>query len=82
MQINKTKIIGTIGPASNKKSMLIKLVKAGLNVARLNFSHGTYEDHQKVVTMIRVVSKELNTPVAILLDLQGPKIKKRRPGNS
>jgi pyruvate kinase len=75
MQINKTKIIGTIGPASNKKSMLIKLVKAGLNVARLNFSHGTYEDHQKVVTMIRVVSKELNTPVAILLDLQGPKIR-------
>jgi len=72
---NKTKIIGTIGPASNSKTMIIKLVKAGLNVARLNFSHGTHEDHQKVVTIIREVSKELNTPIAILADLQGPKIR-------
>jgi pyruvate kinase len=75
MKVNKTKIVGTIGPASNSKSMITKLVKAGLNVARLNFSHGTYEGHQKVVNIIREVSEDLNTPIAILLDLQGPKIR-------
>lgn len=75
MKNNKTKIIGTIGPASNNKTMLKKLIKAGLNVARLNFSHGTYEDHEKVVKMIRELSNELNLPIGILLDLQGPKIR-------
>jgi pyruvate kinase len=71
----KTKIIGTIGPASSEKPILEKLISAGLNVARLNFSHGSYEDHNKVIGRIRSISREMNKPVGILLDLQGPKIR-------
>ena len=71
----KTKIIATIGPASNTKSMLKKLAKAGMNVARLNFSHGSYKEHGKVIRRIRSLSEELEQPIGILLDLQGPKIR-------
>ena len=71
----KTKIIATIGPASNTKSMLNRLIKAGMNVARLNFSHGDYKEHEQVIKKIRSLSDELNKPVGILLDLQGPKIR-------
>ncbi len=72
---NKTKIIATIGPASNKKVVLKKMVSAGMNVARLNFSHGSYEDHGKVIKRIRTISVEMKRPLGILLDLQGPKIR-------
>ncbi len=72
---NKTKIIATIGPSSNSKPVLKKLILAGMNVARLNFSHGNYKDHEKVINSIRALSKEMNRPVGILLDLQGPKIR-------
>jgi len=72
---NKTKIVATVGPASNSKEMLLALVKEGVDVFRLNFSHGTHEDHLKVVHIIREVNKELGSAVSILLDLQGPKIR-------
>lgn len=72
---NKTKIIATIGPASNNRDTLEKMLRAGVNVVRLNFSHGTYEQHGDVIKMIRSLSRELNRPVGILLDLQGPKVR-------
>lgn len=71
----KTKIIATVGPASASKEVIEGLVRAGANVLRLNFSHGTREGHGKVITTIREVSEALGQPVAILLDLQGPKIR-------
>lgn len=69
------KIVATIGPASDSVETLESLVKAGMNVARLNFSHGTHEQHQMRVNRIRAVSKRLDKPVGILQDLQGPKIR-------
>jgi pyruvate kinase len=69
------KIIATIGPASQKNVILREMIKAGMNVARLNFSHGTHEEHQSVFNTIREISKELDIPVAILADLCGPKIR-------
>lgn len=71
----KTKIVATIGPASNSRSMLGKLAAAGMNVARLNFSHGNYETHSEVIRTIRSISRMMSRPVGILLDLQGPKIR-------
>ena len=71
----KTKIVATIGPSSNSKAVLKKLISSGLNVARLNFSHGSHEEHSEVIKRIRALSKELNKPIGILLDLQGPKIR-------
>jgi pyruvate kinase len=70
-----TKIVCTIGPASDSKEKLTEMVKAGMNVARLNFSHGTYENHAELIRKIREVSAELGEPIAILQDLQGPKIR-------
>jgi len=72
---NKTKIVATIGPSSNSRPVLKKMIAAGMNVARLNFSHGNYEDHGDVIKCIRSLSREMNKPVAILADLQGPKIR-------
>jgi pyruvate kinase len=72
---NKTKIVATIGPASNSKEMLRALVKEGVDVFRLNFSHGTHADHQKVINYVREINEELGSTVALLLDLQGPKIR-------
>jgi len=72
---NKTKIIATIGPASSSISTLRRMISAGMNVARLNFSHGTYDQHFEVIQTIRGLSEEMNRSVAILLDLQGPKIR-------
>ncbi|MFN8353026.1 MAG: pyruvate kinase [Spirosomataceae bacterium] len=71
----KTKIVATVGPASNTKEMLIKLAQAGVNVFRLNFSHGTHADHQKVINFIREINQEYGFNAAILQDLQGPKIR-------
>ncbi|NMB65700.1 MAG: pyruvate kinase, partial [Spirochaetes bacterium] len=73
--MRKTKIVCTIGPASESKEMIIQLVKAGMNVARLNMSHSTQELHAQHIALIREVSKELNVPIGILADLQGPKIR-------
>src|SRR6478609_1723902 len=79
---NKTKIVATVGPASNSKEMLISLVKEGVDVFRLNFSHGSHDDHFKVINFVREINKELGTSVALLQDLQGPKIRvnEMRPG--
>jgi pyruvate kinase len=71
----RTKIVCTIGPASNSLPVLKKMIKAGMNVARLNFSHGTYEQHSKLIKLIRQASKELGVIVSILQDLQGPRIR-------
>jgi len=67
--------VATIGPASESEQALESLINAGMNVARLNFSHGTHEQHQAKVAIIRAVSKKLGMPVGILQDLQGPKIR-------
>ena len=69
------KIVGTIGPATQSPDMLEKLIRAGLNVARLNFSHGSHKDHLQVIQSIRKISSDLNAPVSLLQDLQGPKIR-------
>ena len=71
----KTKIVATIGPASSSKENLLKLVKAGADIFRLNFSHGTHDDHQKVVDRITAIIEEYDVPIGILADLQGPKIR-------
>ena len=73
--IRRTKIVCTIGPASDTEEMIAKLIAAGMNVARLNFSHGTAEYQRELVRRIKRVRKALNKPVAILQDLQGPKIR-------
>jgi len=72
---NKTKIVATVGPTSNSKEMLRALLKEGVDVFRLNFSHGTHEDHLKVINNVRELNEELGTSVALLQDLQGPKIR-------
>ncbi|WP_413568013.1 pyruvate kinase [Bdellovibrio sp. HCB117] len=71
----RAKIVATIGPATRDEKNLEKAIKAGMNVARLNFSHGSHEDHLKVIYSLRKLSQELRAPVAILQDLQGPKIR-------
>lgn len=71
----KAKIVATIGPASESEEILEKLILAGVNVARLNFSHGTHEQHAERITCIRKVSEKLGICVGILQDLQGPKIR-------
>ncbi|OGE29277.1 hypothetical protein A2867_05350 [Candidatus Daviesbacteria bacterium RIFCSPHIGHO2_01_FULL_40_11] len=71
----RTKIVATIGPASSHPTTLRALIKAGLNVARLNFSHGTYEERKEQINSIRSIAKELNRPVAIMADLQGSKLR-------
>jgi len=71
----RTKIVATIGPASSSPDVLRQMISAGLNVARLNFSHGSYEDHGNMVKLLRSLSKEMDLPLTILQDLQGPKIR-------
>ncbi len=73
--IKKTKIVCTIGPASESEEMLEKLMRAGMNVARLNFSHGTHDEHQQRIDRIKGVSEKLNYPIAIMLDTKGPEIR-------
>ena len=73
--IKKTKIVATIGPATESVEMLEKLVDAGLNVMRLNFSHGDFVEHQKRVDNIKKVMKKTGKTVAVLQDLSGPKIR-------
>lgn len=73
--MRKTKIVCTIGPASGDVETLKELIKAGMNVARINFSHGSYPEQEKFITAVRQARKELNIPVAMLLDMQGPEIR-------
>ena len=73
--LRKTKIVGTIGPASESEEMLEKLMRAGLNVTRINFSHGGYEENGQKIENIKNVRKKLNRPVALLLDTKGPEIR-------
>jgi len=71
----RTKIVATLGPASSSREIVLELARAGMNVARLNFSHGTHEDHAKSVAFVRDVSDEVGTPIAVIADLQGPKVR-------
>jgi pyruvate kinase len=73
--VRRTKIIATIGPASLEARVLSRMIRAGMDVARLNFSHGTYRDHARAIRRIRAASKRLGKPVGLLLDLQGPRIR-------
>ena len=70
--MRKTKIICTIGPASENEQTLTAMCKAGMNVARLNFSHGTHEEHKKKIDLIKSVRENLDLPIAIMLDTKGP----------
>lgn len=71
----RAKIVATLGPSSDGEEILTKLVQAGMDIARLNFSHGSYEEHKKRIDIIRKVSSQLNKPITILQDLQGPKLR-------
>ena len=71
----RTKIVCTIGPASDSEEMIAKLIASGMNVARLNFSHGTLDYHRTIISRLKKLRKDLRKPVAILMDLQGPKIR-------
>lgn len=73
--LHRTKIVATIGPASNSRDTILAMAKAGMSVARLNFSHGSYADHTHMIQLLRGVSQELNMPITLLQDLQGPKIR-------
>src|SRR3974377_2155952 len=79
---HKTKIVGTIGPASESPEMLKRLLRAGLNVARLNFSHGEFADHRERIARIRAAQSATGRRVTILADLPGPKMRlgKIEPG--
>ena len=70
--MRKTKIICTIGPACENEETLTEMCLAGMNVARLNFSHGSHEEHQKKIDLIRRVREKLELPIAIMLDTKGP----------
>lgn len=80
-QVRRAKIVATLGPASNSEEMIRQLLRAGMDVVRLNFSHGTHPDHARVIERIRRVAADENRPVAILQDLQGPKIRTGRLKN-
>lgn len=73
--MRRTKIVATIGPASEKPEILRSLILAGIDVARLNFAHGTYEEHRERIRNIRRLSEEIGKPIAILQDLPGPKLR-------
>lgn len=73
--IRRTKIVGTIGPASESEEMLTKLVNAGLDIARINFSHGGYEENEEKINAIKNVRKNLKKPIGLMLDTKGPEIR-------
>src|SRR5437763_15594353 len=75
MSFRHSKIVCTIGPASRSPKMIDRLLRAGMDVARLNFSHGSHEEHAKNISMLRAAAVEHEKPIAILADLQGPKIR-------
>ena len=73
--MQKTKMIFTIGPASDNEEIIRKFIKIGMSAARLNFSHGTHETHKEKIDLIKKVREDLNSPTAIILDIKGPKIR-------
>ena len=73
--MRRTKIICPLGPASSNRKTVEKMIEAGMNVARLNFSHGTHEGHQKYIDMVKTIRKERGCPLAIMLDTKGPEIR-------
>jgi len=75
--MRKTKIVCTIGPASENEEVLTQMCLAGMNVARLNFSHGTYPEHEKKIALIKAVREKLDLPIAIMLDTKGPEYRIR-----
>ena len=75
--MRKTKVICTIGPSSENEEVLTKMMEAGMNVARLNYSHGSHEEHQKKIELIKRVREKLNLPIAIMLDTKGPEYRIR-----
>lgn len=70
-----TKIVATMGPSSTTPERIAELFKAGVDVFRMNFSHGSHEDHKARYDIIRVLEKEFNHPIAVMCDLQGPKLR-------
>lgn len=75
MTLRKTKIVATLGPSSNSEEMLARMIMAGVNVVRLNFSHGSAEEHINRAEIVRAIASKLNRPIGVLCDLQGPKIR-------
>src|SRR3989442_11123294 len=75
MSFRHSKIVCTIGPATRSPRMIDRLLRAGMDVARLNFSHGSHEEHAKSISLLRAAAIEHEKPIAILADLQGPKIR-------
>lgn len=73
--VNKAKMIATFGPAIASKDIFLDIIRSGVDVIRFNFSHGTYEDHEKGFNMVKQVNKDFNLNIAILADMQGPKIR-------
>ena len=73
--MKKTKIVCTIGPSSNNEEMLRKMIAAGMNVARFNFSHGSHQEQLTRINMVKQVREKLKCPLAILLDTKGPEIR-------
>src|SRR6266550_1694565 len=73
--VTRTKIVGTIGPASTSKEVLTELVHAGMDGARLNLSHGSHQDHAERARLVREVQQEVGRPLALIADLQGPKLR-------
>ena len=75
LALRKTKIVATLGPSSSSEEMLARMITAGVNVVRLNFSHGTAEEHIRRAEIVRNIATKLGRPVGVLCDLQGPKIR-------
>lgn len=73
--MRKTKIVATLGPASETKKVVLEMAKAGMNVARINMSHGTYEEHVRRIQVVKEVREELDEPIAIMIDTRGPEIR-------
>ena len=70
--MKKTKIICTLGPATDEEPVLMTMIQSGMDIARLNFSHGTKEDHHRRIAMVRRAGEKLGVPVGVLLDTKGP----------
>ena len=73
--MRKTKIVCTLGPATDSEEILEQLMLAGMNVARINFSHGNYKDQEERINLFKKVRAKLNLPIPLLLDTQGPEIR-------
>ena len=76
--MRKTKIICTLGPSTDREGVMREMILAGMNIARFNFSHGSYEEHKGRLDKLRQLRAELNMPVAALLDTKGPEIRLRQ----